>query len=425
MDNRAAFRVVAWRLGRLSSFAVALLLGTQLIVHPVLAGDWPQILGPDRNGVAAADETFAVWSQSGPRELWQRSVGDGLAGVAVAAGRALVFHRRQDYEVIEALDAATGDPIWEADYPTSYRSGISPDSGPRCVPLIDGDRVITYGAEGRLSCWSLATGKELWSVDTRGAFQPPSGYFGAGSTPIVIEDNVIVNVGARNAGIVAFDRLTGRVRWKVTSDQASYSAPSVTGAFGRPWLLIVTRLNFRVIDAAEGTVIFTSDFGKRGPTVNGATPIVVEGHAFLSSSYGIGSALIKLDRDASRIVAKKNNLLATQYATPVPFERTLFAVDGRDDMGVCSLKAFDPLEAKLHWEKNNFGYASVTRAADKLLLLTTRGEMVLAKAHSRAYDELARWSLFATTTRALPAISNGRLYARDTKTLKCVQLGPE
>ncbi len=387
------------------------------------AGEWPQILGPTRNGVAASDETLSIWGQAGPRLVWEKRVGEGLAGVAVARERVVLFHRDGDREVVETLAAADGKSIWEADYQTSYRSGISPDSGPRCVPIIHGDSVVTFGAEGILTCLEFQSGKVRWRVDTQQMFRPPAGYFGAGSTPIVVDDSVIVNVGAHGAGVVAFDKHDGKVRWKATDEAASYSAPTTTEIDGKTLLLIVTRLQFLGLDPQTGSEVFRIPFGMRGPTVNGATPIVVNGHAFLTASYGIGSLLAKLNGAETVQTWSKPNLISSQYVTPVPLGTTLFASDGRDDVGSCDLVALDAISGKEYWRQRDFGYATVTRAGDKLLLLGTKGDLILAEANTAAYKELSRTQLFNDTTRALPAFANGHLFARDSNSLKCVQVG--
>ena len=393
------------------------------LTAPLAAGDWPQILGPTRNGVAAGDERISPWSSDGPTHIWDKRVGEGLAGVAVAKGRVVLFHREGDREVIEALSASNGQRIWEADYPTDYQSGISPDSGPRCVPIIDEDAVITFGAEGILTCLDLASGKVRWTVDTHAQFQPPPSYFGAGSTPIVVGRNVIVNVGARGAGVVAFDKTDGKVMWKKSDEAASYAAPVSVSTGTDVSVLMATRLQFVGLNPKTGNERFRIPFGKRGPTVNGATPVVINGHAFLTASYGIGALLVKLNDAESTPVWSKEDLISSQYVTPVPMGSTLFGADGRDDAGRCDLVALDAISGKERWRERNFGYASVTRAGDKLLLLGTEGELVLAEADPTAYKELSRTKLFNSTTRALPALANGRLYARDTKTLRCVQVG--
>src|SRR5438128_7997108 len=90
---------------------------------PSMAGEWPQILGPSRNGIAADDEKLADrWPQSGPKVVWRRKAGSGYAGVAVSGGRVVLFHRLEDEEVAECLDAATGKPLWKASFPTTFRS---------------------------------------------------------------------------------------------------------------------------------------------------------------------------------------------------------------------------------------------------------------------------------------------------------------
>ena len=407
--------------GLIRAFATGAFCG--FFVAHLAAGDWPQILGPDRNGVAR-DETLLAWGADGPQTVWERNVGDGFAGVAVAQGRVLLFHRRGDREIVESLAAATGVPQWEADYPTAYHSGISPDSGPRCVPLVHGDRVFTFGAEGRLSCLELETGRIIWSNDTGEDFQAPQGYFGAGSSPIMADGKLVVNIGSKNgAGLVAFDPQIGKTVWKATDDAASYSSPIETEVDGVQHLIFVTRLRAISVNPATGRERFHVPFGKRGPTVNGASPVSLGKHVFLTASYGVGATLLKLAGASGSEVWNKQDLLSSQYVTPVPLGTTLFGIDGRDDLGSCHLRAFDPLAGKIHWTERDFGKAAIIRAGDKLLLMGTSGELVLAAASAKRYDELARTRLFRHTTRALPALANGRLYVRDTDTLKCVQVG--
>src|SRR5437868_5621566 len=100
---------------------------------PLSAGEWPQILGPSRNGIAAADEKLAErWPDGGPKVTWRRGeLGSGFAGVAVAGGKVMLFHRLEDEEIAECLEAATGKRLWKASFPTTYDGGVSSDHGPR------------------------------------------------------------------------------------------------------------------------------------------------------------------------------------------------------------------------------------------------------------------------------------------------------
>jgi len=149
--------------------AVAFSLG--LAVNSTVAGDWPQILGPDRNAIARGESLADRWPDDGPKVLWEHAVGQGFAGPAVAGNRVVVVHRVDGQERVEALDAKTGKPLWQTGFPATYRGGISPDNGPRCVPLIHDGYVYLHGAQGDLHCVSLETGQTRWSrpaLDKRG-----------------------------------------------------------------------------------------------------------------------------------------------------------------------------------------------------------------------------------------------------------------
>src|SRR5436190_8550049 len=178
---------------------LSLVLGVQ-----GLAPDWPQVLGPGRNGVYAGPPLNETWGASGPRVAWRRSIGQGLSGPVVAQNRLILFHRVGDREVVLAIDATSGKGLWEYGYPTSYRDDFGFDEGPRAVPVVANGVVYTFGAEGQLHAFDLATGKKIWSVDTQRQFGVPKNFFGAGGSPLVEDGRVIANIGGKNAGIVAF-----------------------------------------------------------------------------------------------------------------------------------------------------------------------------------------------------------------------------
>src|SRR6266481_1474029 len=170
---------------------------------PLRAGDWPQILGPHRNGHADGEQLVEKWPSGGPKVLWRYPLGSGYAGAAVVGRRAIVFHRIGSSERVECLAADTGKSQWKMDFPATYRGSVDPDIGPRCVPLIDGGKVFVFGAAGDLHALELDTGKKLWSRSLYADYHGDEGYFGAGSTPIAVASRLLVNVGGRGAGIVA------------------------------------------------------------------------------------------------------------------------------------------------------------------------------------------------------------------------------
>jgi outer membrane protein assembly factor BamB len=407
--------------------AAAWLCLLALFAPAARGGDWPQILGPARNGVAAADERLAAaWPAAGPREVWRRPVGAGYAGLAVVGTRAILFHRAADREVVEALDAATGATLWQADWPTRFQPQVGGGAGPLCTPVVQAGTVITYGAQGVLAAHDLTTGRQRWVRETHREFSAPEGYFGAGSTPLVIGDRVIVNVGGRgDAGIVAFALDTGATVWQRTAEAASYSAPVAVDVAGVPHALLVTRLSCLLVDAATGEVRWRFPFGQRGPTVNAATPLVLGGDRLLvTSAYGIGCVCAAFDGAAATPLWQGAGPLASQYCTPVLVGDHLYGVDGRDDLPPAEFVCVEAATGREAWRERLDAYGTLLVADGKLVVAKTDGELLLVRPDATRLEVLARCRPLAGTVRALPALAAGRLYLRDDATLTCLSVAP-
>ncbi len=408
---------------RVRFIGLALLVST-LYADRANAGDWPQILGPSRNGVAQGEKIATRFADSGPRVLWRRDAGQGYSGVAVSGDRAVLFHRVGNDEVVEAMNAANGKPLWKTNFPTKFQSQASSDHGPRCVPTIHGGKVFLYGAAGGLYCVSLESGRKLWSRQALKDYDAREGYFGAGSSPIVVGDRLLVNVGGyrAGAGIVAFDLETGKTLWKATDEQASYSSPVAATFAGRPQVVFITRYNTLGVNPANGAVLWKFAFGKRGPTVNAANPLVLGEHIFATSSYGVGAVLAKIDGGQARAEWSNDETLSAQFTTPVEKGGYLYGIDGREDVGVARLRCIDSKTGRVQWTQERFGNSLLILAGETLIIQTTDGEIVLAEANPKAYRELARAKVADAKAFALPALAAGRLYIRGPRELKCLDL---
>jgi outer membrane protein assembly factor BamB len=397
-----------------------------------LAGDWPQLLGPNRDGHAARDETLAPqWPAGGPTVAWSREVGSGYAGVAVASGQVFLFHRVGNREIVEAIDAVTGKTRWQDDgHPTRFQPQVGGGDGPLCTPVVVNGRVIVLGASGTLACLDAANGRRIWVRDTHLDFAAPEGYFGAGSTPLVVGDRVIVNVGGakQQAGMVAFDLASGETCWQALVDSAGYSAPIQVEMADRPRVLAVTRLHCLLLDPADGRIHWQFPFGQRGPTVNAATPVLLpEGRLLVTAAYGIGTVCAAFDQSAAKPVWEGIESLATQYCTPILVGGHLYAIDGRDDLPPTSLKCIDPKTGRVVWMERDFGYGTLLEADDTLLAIRTDGEILLLApdpAGMRVLDRARPFgSALSGALRALPALSDGRLFLRDDRRLLCLSVG--
>jgi outer membrane protein assembly factor BamB len=378
-----------------------------------VAGDWPQILGPNRNGQAENEHLAEKWPASGPKILWSYKVGSGYSGVVAAGNQVVIFHRMADSERVECLSAASGRSLWKTDFLAAYRGGIDPDTGPRCVPLIANGNVFVFGAGGDLHCVKLADGEKLWSRSLYADYGGDEGYFGAGSTPILVAGTLLVNVGGRRgAGIVGVDPGSGKTLWQASDEGASYSSPTLARMGGREKAVFVTRLNCVLADPLEGNVTKLFAFGMRGPTVNAATPLILSDKLFVTASYGIGAALVPLADQLVKPIWTNDTSLSSQYATPIEHNRYLYGIHGREDQGVAEFRCIETSTGKVQWKKMGFGVAHIIFADERLLIQKADGQICLAAADPAKYRELSSATVSSGPTRALPALSNGRLFVR-------------
>lgn len=384
--------------------------------------DWPQFLGPERNGVYRGPALSEKWPSSGPRVVWQKQVGQGFSGPVVVEGRLILFHRVADREVVESFDARTGAPQWQYGYPTSYRDDFGFDEGPRAVPVVASGVVYTFGAQGQLHAISLKTGTRIWSEDTMRRYSVPKGFFGAGGSPLVEDGRVIANIGGRGAGIVAFDAKTGKVLWTATDDEASYSSGVGATIGGRRSAVFLTRTGLVGLDPRTGQVQFQRRWRSRqAASVNAATPLVIGDLIFISAEYGPGAAVLRVEGSTLTDLWTSDEALSNHYATSIHHNGFLFGFHGRQEFGP-GFRAVELRTGKVRWSQDRFNAGSVTLAGDRLLIMRETGELILAEASPDAFRPLARAQILPATVRAFPALAEGLLYVRNEKTLVCLDL---
>jgi outer membrane protein assembly factor BamB len=387
------------------------------------AADWPGMLGPTRDGQSAEVGLNWKWGKDGPPKAWTIDVGAGFAGVSVADGKVFLFHRIDNDEVLSALDPATGKELWAFKYHTKYRDEFGFDNGPRCVPLVDSDTVFTHGADGDLHAVAAKTGKKLWGKNLMAEYQPKKGYFGVGAGPVVVGDVLLVNVGAKGAGVVGFDKATGKELWKAGDDGPGYSSPAVLDVGGKPHAAFFTRAGVMIVRAADGKLTHTLPWRSRlDASVNAATPLVRKGEVFVTSSYGTGGTLRAVKADELAEVWANDASLSCQYATPVLVGDHLYGVHGRADTRTGELRCVEWKTGKMLWTVKGFGVAHVIAVDGGLLAVTEDGDAVRFAADPKAYREAARAKVIGGVVRAAPALADGRLYVRNEKRLTCVKL---
>lgn len=388
-----------------------------LLVAPAVAADWPQMLGPTRDGQSSETKLNWEWAKTPPAVAWTADVGAGFAGPVVSGGVVYLWHRVGDDDTLTAFAADTGKPKW------AYKATVGGRDGPQAAPVVAGESVFCLGYGGKLHAVSTTTGEKVWVKDLMKLYSPPEGYFGVGAGLLVADGKVIVNVGAKGAGIVAFDAKTGDEAWKATDDPPSYSTPTLADIDGKPHAVVFTRTGVVVLGVAEGKVKYTQRHRSgMDASVNAATPLVTKDQIFATASYGTGAALWMMGKSELTEVWANDTSLSSQYDTPVKVGDHLFGLNGRQDAGAATLVCVEWHTGTVKWSQKKFGVAHLIAVDGGILALTEGGELVRFAADTKEYKEVGRAKVMDGLTRAAPALSDGLLFLRNEKQLTAVKL---
>jgi outer membrane protein assembly factor BamB len=402
------------------------LLALFLCAAAAAAGDWPQWLGPSRDGVSP--EKVAPWKQA-PQVVWRQAVGRGHSSPVVADGKVFLHAKvdRQDAEEVRAFDARTGRPIWHKDYPrAAFKSEFG--DGPRATPTVADGRVYAFGVTGVLSCFDTEKGEIVWQVDTLKRFQAKNLFFGMSCSPLLEAGKVLVNVGGEKASVVAFNKDNGEVVWKSLDDKASYSSPIVFGQGGGRQVVLLTQQGLVSLNPADGSVFWK--FPMKDLLSESSTTPVRVGDMLVASSVTLGSYGLRLgtkDVKPSAEQVWKEPALTCYFATPVPVGKDhLYMVTGSILPPKALLRCVDPRTGKDLWQNprpvGKYHATLLRTGDDKLLLLEEAGNLALLEPNPNEYRELARAKVCGETW-AHPALADGLLYVRDAKELLCLKLG--
>ena len=442
----------------LSLAATLLLLAGTAAAH-ARAEDWPQWLGPQRDGVWRETGILKTFPAGGLQVRWRTPVGPGYSGPAVAGGRVFLMDRQLAPQTAQPADAfargelagtervvcleeATGKVLWQHTYDCTYT--ISYAAGPRVTPTVHGGRVYTLGAEGKLLCLDAATGKVSWERDFKTEFGVKAPMWGFSSHPLVDGDKLICIAAGQGSVAVAYHKDTGKELWRALSArEPGYAPPMIYSFGGRRQLIIWHPEAVNALDPETGRVLWTHPHApdvRFGMTI--PTPRQVGDLLFLTSFYN-GSLLLRVGEGepevvwkSAKISEKDTDKLHSVMATPLVQDGHIYSPCSYGQFRCLRLsdggrlwETFAPTSGKAE----RWGHAFVVRHEDRAFLFSETGDLILARLSPERYEELGRVRLLEPVNRdpgrgvvwSHPAFANRSVYARNDREIVCASLAAD
>ena len=461
--------------------------------------DWPDFLGPRRDSRSPETGLGAVAAEVAGgkplRVVWQCELGESYCAPSVSRGRLFHFDRHGDLHRLTCRNSETGVELWKYELPASFTDMLGYNNGPRATLVVDGERVYVMSPEGLLTCVRVVDGKEVWKVDTLQQFGVVKNFFGVGSTPIVWGDLLIANIGGsppgskpdvysaqgkvdgNGSGIVAFDKMTGQVRWQATDELASYASPVIADVAGKLRCFVLARGGLVMLDPTTGKVDFQFPWrATKLESVNASSPVVVDDQVFISEAYGPGAALLLVNVTPAGVVSDPDATLETGAAsgsgaesaseTPPtgraptnagePYEVVwqdeprsrqramelhwntaihdaghLYGSSGQHG-GNAELRCIELATGAVKWQEPRLSRSSLLLVDGHFVCLSEDGSLRLLRATPEKYDPVAEITpkdaegqpLLEYPAWAAPVLSHGLLYVRGANRLVCLELIP-
>nr|WP_235908629.1 PQQ-binding-like beta-propeller repeat protein [Roseiconus nitratireducens] len=424
------------------------------------ADDWPGWLGPSRDGVYRESGIVDEIPEGGLPFKWRKPIAGGYAGPAVADGKVFVFDYQTSSgervndpntraelngrERLLALDASSGDTLWEHSYECPYE--ISYPAGPRCTPTVDGDQVYILGAQGDFRCLNVADGSLVWSRNLPNDFGAEVPIWGFASHPLVAGDLVYTMVGGKGKdgqgqGVVAFEKATGKVRWKALDVSAGYCAPQIIEAGGTKQLIVFHPQGVQSLDPATGQSYWDVPMSP-SYEMSIAQPMRDGDHLYASSIHA-EAVMIELNStqpDAKELWRGENKNAVHCSNAPPAFvdgivygtdctQGDLIAVDGSN--GDRLWETFQPTKpGEERFIKHGTAFLTRIGSSDRYLVMSENGDLIIAELTAKGYSEKGRMRAVEPTNEAFgrpvvwtyPAYAGQTAFMRNDKEIVAIDL---
>lgn len=391
------------------------------VAQPSTINDYPQFLGPKRDGTLQGFQLARDWEKRPPRLVWRQPIGLGWSAFAIAGGRAVTQEQRGSQELVTAYELLTGRLLWVHSDTQRFESVMAGD-GPRAVPTIESGRVFTMGSTGLLNALDALTGRRLWAHDVvkeNGTSVPD---FGKVTAPLVVGEYVIVSAGGGGGrSLVAYKKDTGERAWSAGSDASGYGSPALLTLLGRSQIVVLNSRSVVAHDPVTGQVLWEHAWPAGQPNVAQPLP-VSEDRVLLSAGYGVGGKLFQIAAVDGAYQARllwETPRLKSKFVNMVLLDGFVYGLD--DGILVC----LDPATGERKWKAGRYGHGQMILVERTLLVQTEEGELVLVDPSPDGLKEVTRFQALDGKTWNPPALAAPYLLVRNDRQAACYELALE
>jgi outer membrane protein assembly factor BamB len=417
--------LLEWRWGEKAAES---LTGSAPTASGAFSKDYPQFLGPHRNGTVQGIKLARDWSERPPQLLWRQPIGAGWSAFAVVGSSAITQEQRGENEMVVCYDLKSGQERWSHSDRDRYEA-VPAGVGPRATPTIVEGRVYTLGATGILNCLDLGTGERIWSEDILYDNDAELASWGMSGSPLVLDDLVVVSAGGKDGkSLVAYHKDTGERVWRGGSSPAEYSSPLITTLAGVPQILIFNYGSVAAHDPNGGQLLWQHPWPSGTQCVSQPVPLP-DDHLFVSSAYGIGCKLFQIAHDTDNqlkaTLVWETPRLKAKFTNVIHRDGYIYGLD--DGVLVC----LDLADGQRKWKRGRYGHGQVilVDGPDKidnqsslLLVSAESGDVLLVEVNPNESRELSRFPALASKTWNNPALAGQYLLVRNDREAACYEL---
>lgn len=370
---------------------------------------WPNWMGPGHDGISTETGWSTDWPDNGLPVKWTKELGTGFSSFSVVDGLAWSMGHTDGKETVWCINADSGDTVWTHSYSAELNPNLY-EGGPGSTPTVHQNMVFTLSVDGRLIGFERNTGDTVWEVDLQKELDVRMHEWGFNSSPFILGEQLLLECGR----VVSFDWKTGRKLWQSPRHRAGYGSVRPFEFNGKTLLASLDCEGLRISQADNGEEVafsaWPSPFG-----TNSTTPIIRGDRIFVSTGYNVGSVMFRLT--ASGLEQQyANRHLRNHFNNSILYEGHLYGFDGNSNLGrVVRLTCMEFESGEVKWKQAGLGCGSLIVANGHLLILSDRGDLILARVSPTEFHEVARSRFLNGRCWTAPVLVNGRVYGRNAR----------